>query len=92
MYIGTVGEVLVRDGDVEVVAAEDRDADVECHLVDLDRLTDAVDVEQEEAVVEQRVGVSVMFCAEFFSTKRPQTGCVVLQEYFCTMKYHFWLS
>lgn len=43
------------DRDVEVVAAEDGDPNIERRLVDLHRLTDGVYIEKVETVVEKSV-------------------------------------
>lgn len=71
MDVGTVCKVFVCNGHMEIVATEDGNSDVKCHLVNLDSLADTVNVEQEEAVVEQCIRISVMFGAKLFSTQAP---------------------
>ena len=52
------------DRDVEVVAAEDGDPNIERRLVDLHRLTDGVYIEKVETVVEKSVWVFLVLCAK----------------------------
>jgi len=72
MDIGTVRQVFMCNGHIQVVTTEDGNADVESRLVDFDGLADTVNVEQEKAVVKQCVRISVMSTAKLFSTHATQ--------------------
>ena len=76
VHVETVGEVLVRDGDVKVVAAKHVDSDVQRRLVDSHRRADEVDVEQVEPVVEQRVGKLLVLRAKVFPDAMNRNSCV----------------
>ena len=73
MDVSAVREVLVCYGNMQVVASEHCYSDVQSHLIDLDRLTDTVDVQQEEPVVQQCVRVTMMLRAKLLTTNTTRT-------------------
>jgi len=75
MYVGAVCKVLMCYRDIEVVSTEDCEPNVQRHLIDFHSLTDAVNVELEETVVQQHVRVPVVFCTKLITTHHRYT-CV----------------
>lgn len=57
----------MSDGDVEVVASEDRYPNIKSHLVDLHRLTDEINVQKEESVIKKSVGKDLMLHSKMLS-------------------------
>jgi len=88
MDVGTVCKVFMCNGHMQIVATEDSDSDVKCHLVDLDSLADGVNVEQEEAIVEQRVSISVMFTAKLFTRHASHHNTAELRPVLLTGQSH----
>ena len=64
MNIGAVGQILMGNGHMQVVAPKDHAADVKGGLVHLHRLADGVNIEQVEAIIQQCIGVLVMLHAK----------------------------
>lgn len=75
MDVRAVGKVLVSDRDVEIVATEDGDSNVERRLVDFDGLTDEVDIEEEKPIVKQSIGKHLVFPTEMFPSKKDHPLC-----------------
>ena len=69
IYISRVGQVLMGDGHVKISASKHCLSNVQCHLVDTDRLCYGIDIQQIEPVVQKGIRVFVVLWTKLVSEK-----------------------